>query len=156
MKYSEKVKKYSTAFPDEIKRAIEGLDNEVRYAIVSFLLERGEASFTEIVEELGIDNRSFSNHVKKLIAGGLVQNFVRRGEIREKHSYYRITPYGYIFLKSLFKSLEPAGVEIWLPAEPKYSVRFTAKFDYTNIDVSESEVFRSEVEQKEQNQKVEV
>lgn len=106
MKYLEKVEKYSTAFPDEIKRAIEGLGNETRYAIVSFLLERGEASFTEIAEALGVDSYYINDHLKKLVAAGIVQNFVRKGEIGKRRSYYRISPYGYRFLKSIFESME--------------------------------------------------
>lgn len=141
---SDSVKKYSNVFPNEIKRAIEGLDNEVRYAIVSLLLQRGEASFTEIIDELKIDNRSFSNHVKKLIAGGLVQNFIRKGDIREKYSFYRLTPFGYNFLRSLFKSLEPnTEMTVWLPAEPDYCVKFSSvQFDCNNLELREAVSFQ--------------
>lgn len=147
MKYPENVKKYSDVFPNEIKRAVEGLDNEVRYAIVSLLLQRGEASFTEIVDELKIDNRSFSNHVKKLIAGGLVQNFIKKGDIREKYSYYRLTPFGYNFLRCLFKSIEPnIEMMIWLPAEPEYCVKFSnVQFDCSNLELKETESFQGDV-----------
>lgn len=105
--YSEKIKTYSDMFPNETKRAIKGLGNEVRYAILAYLLERKEASFSDITEELGLDNSSFRAHVKKLISGGLVENFIKHGEIREKYSYYRITPYGYSFLNHLYRSALP-------------------------------------------------
>ncbi len=144
MKQSDAVKKYADVFPNEIKRAVDGIDNEVRYAIVSLLLQRGEASFTDIVKELKIDNRSFSNHIKKLVAGGLVQNFIKKGDFREKYSYYRLTPYGYNFVRCLFKSLEPnPEITIWLPAEPEYAIDFAAHFDTKNIELKKVESFQS-------------
>jgi len=79
-------------------------------------LQEGEASFTDIASELNIDNRSLSNHLRKLTAGGLVQRFVKAGKLR--YSYYRLTPFGYNFVRSLFKSLEPEETKtVWAPVK---------------------------------------
>ncbi len=125
------VKNYSNKFPDEIKKALDGFGHEVRYAILSYLLENKEASFIDIVNNLGLDNSLFRAHVKKLLLSGLVENIIKHGEIREKYSYYQITTYGHNFILNLFKSLEPVKTtekwRVYIPQNKRKLMRAPAR-----------------------------
>lgn len=118
--YEDAIEHYAGIFPEEIREAAKAFDNRVRQALLGALLCEGELSFTELRNLLGLKNNRMWPHLKALERGGLIENFFR-DEFRERrYSFYRISPYGQKFVKSLFESLSATGVLI-PPLLPTYS-----------------------------------
>ena len=99
------VARYASVFPEEIRDAIKAIDNKNRQAILGVLLLKGELSFAELRDLLGLKNNVMWPHLKALEKGGLIENFMRKGFTDRKRSFYRISPFGHRFVKALFESL---------------------------------------------------
>ncbi len=103
---------YANLFPEELKEAVRAFDNKVRQAIVAALLCEGEMSFAELRDLLVLKNSRMSPHLRMLINGKLIENFFKEEFGERKHSFYRISPYGHKFIKSLFDSLSTTDILI--------------------------------------------
>ena len=70
---------------EEAARCFALLSDPTRLRILSFLLERGEASVTEVAQAIGVGRTNVSQHLSRLLSAGMV---ARR---REGHSiHYRV------------------------------------------------------------------
>ncbi len=102
---------YASLFPEEIRNAVKAFDNKVRQAIISALLMEDELSFTELRDLLKLSNSRIAPHLDMLVSGALIENIIREGRIERKYSFYRPSPYGQKFVKSLidFVMLPPTS-----------------------------------------------
>lgn len=101
----EEVWKYSKEIPDEIKRAVEGIDGEIQYAILVLLIEEGGAPFSKIEDELNIHQQTLSTRLKKLGKGALITRRERGGLDDRYEANYEITEFGRRFLNHLLATL---------------------------------------------------
>lgn len=95
-------------FPDEIKAAINGVKSEARQKIISELMTKGQASYSQLKDELQTKSKgSFNYHLSALLDSGLVTNYIQGKEKDETDylSYYEISNFGKSFINSLFASL---------------------------------------------------
>ena len=102
-----KIEDYASEIPEEIRRAIRGLDSDYRAAIFVALYRRGEFSFSELQKELGISKAMLNYHLGKLIEGALVHHYYKHELGTEKYSFYNVTPFGQNFVEILSQFLKP-------------------------------------------------
>ncbi|GEM_PF-5488574 len=103
---------YAGIFPEEIRDAIKAIDNKKRQAIIGVLLLKGELSFAELRDLLGLKNNVMWPHLRALEKGGLIENVMKRGFTDRRRSFYRISPFGQRFVKALFESFSFGDVVI--------------------------------------------
>jgi DNA-binding transcriptional ArsR family regulator len=103
----KKFRKYAEEFPDEVKIAVASLDNSVRQAILILLSKKAELSFSDIMEELGLDKLLLNFHLKNLFSAGLTDHYYRHELGNQKYSYYSITKLGERILANLSKAFIP-------------------------------------------------
>ncbi|GCC10790.1 helix-turn-helix domain protein [archaeon] len=92
---------YASLFPEEIRDAVKAFDHKIRQAIIAALLMKDELSFTELRDLLKLSNSRIAPHLDMLVSGALIENVIREGRIERKYSFYRPSPYGQKFVKSL-------------------------------------------------------
>lgn len=95
---------YAARFPDEIRRAIEGLDGANRQAVVVALTNEGRLAFSELRDELDLHQQSLSNALDALVRGGLVRQRAS-GDDSPYPAYYEVSGFGQRFVESTFRSL---------------------------------------------------
>ena len=76
-----KIEDYSKEIPEEIRRAIRGLDSEYRAAIFVALYKHGELSFSELQKTLEINKEMLNYHRGKLIICSSQHLEIRRYKI---------------------------------------------------------------------------
>lgn len=101
--------------PREIVMAIKGLDNAIRFAILTLLSKHQELSFTELNDILKIKKGSLAHHLEKLMNAALVKNYSKKELKGPYESYYAPTEFGRIFLSAIFESLAPPRFELMPP-----------------------------------------
>jgi len=94
--------------PEEIRDAIEGLDNEWRQKIFVSLLKYGELSFSELEKKTSLGKADLSFHMKKLVNAMLIEHYYRHEIGNDRFSFYSITPFGHNFVTALIQSLTPS------------------------------------------------
>jgi DNA-binding transcriptional ArsR family regulator len=100
-----KVEALSNSFPEELRSAVKGFDDENRQAIVAALLLRGDLSFTELAHTLDISKGLLSHHLDLLLDSALLRNY-SPAEFRGRYdSYYGVSSFGEAFLASLLHTL---------------------------------------------------
>lgn len=112
---------YASLFPEEIRDAVKAFDNKVRQAIISALLMEDELSFTELRDLLKLSNSRIAPHLDMLVSGALIENIIRHGRIEKKYSFYRPSPYGQKFVKSLIDFIMLPERVVLLPPSPTFS-----------------------------------
>lgn len=107
---TEAVQQHASRIPEEIARALDGLQSDEERAVFVLLFEQPGLSFTELQEELGDEDQlhptTLSNALDDLKAGGLIRK--RMGDADEETGFtssYFISEYGERFINSLFDSL---------------------------------------------------
>jgi len=100
--------------PEEIRDVIKSLSDDVRLAImVSLMIEVDKngigKSFNEIKKELEISQGSLSNHLKKLLESGLIENEYRKIKDRKEYSFYMPTTFGRKFMFKILELTEEAA-----------------------------------------------
>lgn len=102
----DEIWEYSKEIPEEIKRAVEGVDGEIQYAIIVMLLNEDGAPFSKIQDELKIHQQTLSSRLKKLVKGALITR-KERGELDDRYeANYEITKFGEKFLNNLLATLD--------------------------------------------------
>ena len=101
------IQEYSQRIPEEIRRAVNGLNNETRAAIVAYLSEVGEAPFTRLEKELAIGKPALAAHLKILTQSGLIAHFYKHEFPNDQYSYYGLSDFGKGFLRNLINTLRP-------------------------------------------------
>ena len=123
--------KYLKTAPREIVMAIKGLDNAIRFTILTLLSKHQELSFTELNEILKIKKGSLAHHLEKLMNAALVKNYSKKELKGPYDSYYAPTEFGKIFLSAIFESLAPSRfaltpppltMAVQVPLLPQYQV----------------------------------
>ena len=100
-----KVEALSNSFPEELRSAVKGFDDENRQAIVAALLLSGDLSFTELTHAVGISKGLLSHHLDLLLDSALLRNY-SPAELRGRYdSYYGVSSFGQAFLSSLLHTL---------------------------------------------------
>lgn len=84
--------------------ALKAISNKFRFALSSFLREKGPYTFTKIIEITKMNKSVLSNHLQKLELGGMVQNYFKKVEKSNEYSYYEITDLGAKLISCLLES----------------------------------------------------
>jgi len=141
-------------FAKPIVTAIEALDSEQRRRILIDLEEAGSLSYSEILQRTGLNKGTLNYHLKKkLVASGLVRNFLREQGAPFYTSYYEVSEFGRRLIEGLLSAFKPpqarlritsattTSYELWLP--PQKEARETP--DTANPSSSEEESEESRV-----------
>jgi len=110
-----KVEDYANEVPEEIRRAIRGLDSEYRTAIFVVLYKQGELSFSELQKMLEMDKAMLNYHLGIMVESALVSHYYKHELGTERYSFYNITHYGQNFLESLGQILRPPPYRTFVP-----------------------------------------
>jgi len=102
-----KIEEYANEIPQEIRRAIRGLDSNYRTAIFVVLYKHGELSFSDLQKKLEIDKAMLNYHLGKLVESALVHHYYKHKLGIEKYSFYNVTPFGQNFVEILSQFLRP-------------------------------------------------
>lgn len=92
---------YSKEIPHEIKRAIKGIDHDIRYAIMVALNKYKKLAFTELREKIDISQGRLNHHLGIMKEGGLVESFL--GKRDDYFSFYQLSSFGLNFLSTLMR-----------------------------------------------------
>lgn len=88
--------------PLEVKDAAEALGHPIRLKIVEYLYDGHMATYTELLNMLGIRKGSLTYHLKILGLCGIVYSKQRLGELGDFHrARYELAPWGKIVGDSL-------------------------------------------------------
>lgn len=128
------LKEYIKGIPIELRRAISGLDNDIRLGIFLALIKHGELSFSELGEKLDMkeDKAKLNFHLGKLTKSALVEHYYRHQLGSEKFSFYSTTAFGKNLWNSVVQSLKPPSPIVDIgESSGKYSIE-TIK-EYTGL-----------------------
>jgi hypothetical protein len=98
--------------PQEVKRAVRGLDNPVRWKIVEVLRANFELSYTQLMESLHIEKGRLTYHLNELLKGAIIQNYSKDGLESQYDSFYAVTHFGEMLISSLIEPLRPPQAQI--------------------------------------------
>jgi len=98
--------------PSEVRRAIKTLQDDRRWDLLLMLSENGELSFSGIQQEMNLSSPNLTYHLQSLQESALVENFFKKVENVDSHSFYRVTEFGQRLIDSLFKILSPGPILI--------------------------------------------
>jgi DNA-binding HxlR family transcriptional regulator len=102
MEYVEKV-------PKEARLANDALSgqNEIRWAVVSALIEKGALPFSELESVLEIHQQRLSNALDELQVGGLIKKRTIKNTGDKYAGYYDITEFGKNILDGFYEATRP-------------------------------------------------
>lgn len=95
--------------PQELKKAIGGLDDDTRLYLFLTLKRDKELSFSDLSEKVNMKNEKAKMlfHLKKLTESALVEHKYKHQIGNEKYSFYAITKFGENLWNSIVASLRP-------------------------------------------------
>jgi hypothetical protein len=95
--------------PQELKKAIGGLDDDTRLHIFLTLKRDKELSFSDLSERVNMKNEKAKMlfHLKKLTESALVEHKYKHQIGNEKYSFYAITKFGENLWNNIVASLRP-------------------------------------------------
>jgi len=96
--------------PIEVRNAIKTLQDDTRIEILLTLSENGEMSFSPIGHSMGLSSSGLTYHLQPLKESALIENFFKKVENVDSHSFYRVTEFGERLIDSLFRILNPGPV----------------------------------------------
>ena len=97
-------------FPDEIKRAVKGLDNQTRLDILECIIGYESVSYSKLMKMLKLndDKKGILNfHLKILSEGALIDRYEDWRKGNEERSFYKLSTFGTDLIESLMSSFEP-------------------------------------------------
>lgn len=128
----KKVEDYANEIPEEVRRAIRGLDSDYRAAIFVALYKHDELSFSELRKLLEMNKAMLNYHLGVMVESALVHHYYKHELGTEKYSFYNITSYGQNFLETLGQVLRPPPQRIFLSGEiSAVSARAITSLDVT-------------------------
>jgi len=71
------------------------LHQPIRTGIVAFLTARGEATFTELKNQLDITDGNLDSHIKKLLASGYLLKEKKQGATKRLQTVYYLSDSGH-------------------------------------------------------------
>ncbi len=97
----------SLVIPDPLRDAIEALDHPVRIKIVEYLYNGRRATYTELLNMLGIRKGALTYHLKILTVAAVVYSLQRLDELGDMHkAYYVLSPWGESVVDGLMSSFD--------------------------------------------------
>jgi len=119
---------YVNRIPPEVRRAIDGLSNDVRQAIVVALSEEGRLRFSALQSMLGISKPDLAFHLSRLVQAGLVLHVYERFPSEESYAYYRLSELGESLLLGIEGVFSPPVTPKPIPTQIKF-LEFGLKLD---------------------------
>lgn len=101
-----KLNEYLEEVPEDIREAVKALSDNTRLAIVVALLKHGELTFSQLLETLEISSSILSHHLKNLVNASLIKNYYIKKPDSEEYSFYDLTSYGEVFMRSVYGMLD--------------------------------------------------
>ncbi|MCX6649405.1 MAG: helix-turn-helix domain-containing protein [Candidatus Bathyarchaeota archaeon] len=91
--------------PLELKDAVEALDHPIRVRVVEYLYDGRVATYTELLNMLGVRKGSLTYHLKVLGQCGVVFSKQRLDELGDFHrAHYVLSPWGRRVVDGLLES----------------------------------------------------
>ncbi len=87
-----------TKSPRKLERHFKGVSNHRRIEILLLVAQRPGIILDEIQSELGGNQKTFSEHTRRLVIAGLVEKSYRGRQVQ-----HHLTPYGEIFVDFMRK-----------------------------------------------------
>lgn len=113
-----KIDEYASQIPKEIRKAIGALGHDARCAIIVDLVQKGELTFTQLKDDLDIDPKLLSSHLKTLMDGAMVEHYFKHEIGNEQYSYYNLTLFGKDILQGILEPLKSIQQVRKLPTIP--------------------------------------
>lgn len=103
------LKDYIRGIPIELRKAVSGLDNDIRLGIFLAVMRHGELSFSELSEKLSMkeDKAKLNFHLGKLTKSALIEHYYRHQLGNDKFSFYSTTAFGKNLWNTIVQSLKP-------------------------------------------------
>jgi len=118
-------------FAKPIVAAINALNSKTRRQILIELEDRS-LSYSEILQKTGLDKGTLNYHLKKLVASGLVRNFLREGTLHT--SYYEVSTLGRRLIEGIFNAFRPPQSYIQIAASTTTApIRVPVESTYTGF-----------------------
>jgi DNA-binding MarR family transcriptional regulator len=137
-------------FPSVIKRAVSGLDNELRWKIIESIVNKGDMSYSRLMSELKLDNKGLLNfHLKNLSKSALIERYEDLSNTSGDRSFYTISDIGKEIINGLLAGLNPQKKILYFdPDLLAKSAIGQEKKNYALIYFGESETSKTlEIEQ---------
>jgi len=95
-------------FPEIIKYAVKGLDNETRWKIVEYLISNDDVSYSKLLKDLNIRRKgSLTFALNMLSKGAMVERREDFGAKTGERVFYGISPLGKDIINGLLSALVP-------------------------------------------------
>jgi len=86
--------------PEDLRPILSSVNSDVKWAILSDLLD-GDKSFTQLKEDLEIDNKSLAYNLDKLLENGIITHYYKHEFFKQNFSFYQLTNIGKAMIKSI-------------------------------------------------------
>jgi DNA-binding HxlR family transcriptional regulator len=86
--------------PEDLRSILLSVNSDVKWAILSDLSD-GDKSFTQLKEDLEIDDKSLANNLDKLLVNGIITHYYKHEFFKPNYSFYELTNIGKNMIKSL-------------------------------------------------------
>jgi DNA-binding HxlR family transcriptional regulator len=95
-------------FPPIIKKAVSGMDNELRWKILESFVNKGDMSHSRLMAELKVTNKGILNfHLKNLSKSALIERYEDLSNKTSDRSFYTISDIGKNIINGLMSALGP-------------------------------------------------
>jgi len=136
------LKDYIRGIPIELRRAVSGLDHDIRLGIFLALMKHGELSFSELSEKLDMkeDKAKLNFHLGKLTKSALIEHYYRHQLGNDRFSFYSTTAFGKNLWNSIVQSLKPPSPIIGIgEISGKFSIETPIEYkDFGGLAVSDN------------------
>ena len=82
--------------PKQMERHLKGVSNHYRIAVLLLISERQGITLDNIIKELAANQKTISEHTRRLVVAGLVNK-----KYRGKYVEHSLSPYGRTFVQFL-------------------------------------------------------
>jgi len=86
--------------PEDLRSILLSVNSDVKWAILSDL-SKGDKSFTELKEDLEMDNKSLTYNLDKLLENGIITHYYKHEFFKLDFSFYQLTNIGKGIIKSI-------------------------------------------------------
>jgi DNA-binding transcriptional ArsR family regulator len=108
-------------FPKPIARIVEALDSDQRRRILIELEDR-DLSYSEIKQRTKLGKGTLNYHLRKLLAAGMIRNFLVDQEISDYNSYYEVSELGRNVIEGLLSAFRTPVRRIRLTSTTTQSI----------------------------------
>jgi DNA-binding transcriptional ArsR family regulator len=93
--------------PLELRSTLSSLSDDTRFAILLTLLKRGEMSFSELSQSIGVASNVLSHHLRALTQAALVRNYYAKRGDSDQYSFYDTTALARDFIDRSLSAMAP-------------------------------------------------